>query len=1011
MAQSGHVVGRRAELDRIRRFMEASWDGPGSLAVVVGEPGAGKTSLVRAAIAEAGATSYWGRAADEPGTPPLRVWDQVLRAAHGSGAIGDDEWSALRRRDGAASAARRFRRFERYAEALRSLTATPRPVVVLDDVQWADTESMALLAHVVAELGSLRLAVILTARAGHDPLPVRPDVSVELGGLRGDELAELFASVVGVHPDASLLDTVERATGGNPYFVIETAHASHDAQDPSSWRATPTSGVRTVLSSALNRLSTPTRQLIDAAAVLGTTFDMTVATAVADLDRDDAWDHVASAVDERVLRRLDGGQVAFIHDLVREVALAELDEAQRRRMHARAADVVAATSGERAAAAVATHLLAAGRIDEARRWSRAAGDQAMSGAMFTTALHWYERCADGGGRLEAADEIRRAEALARSGAWDEAQQAFHAVARSARASGDVDLFARAALGIGTIGGGFEVRVLEPTQLDLLDEAIGGLPATDSPLRVQLLARLSVASALSTSHERRAELAEQAVAMARRLEDDGLVAVALGAWCDAHAGPAAVDRRLEASEEMLGAALRAGDPDLELLARRLRIVALMESGDLPRSWREIDAFNVAADALHQPVFRWFGRLVLGMRAHFEGDLELAERHAGEALELGRAAGSSNATMLVAGALLPAILRDRGDPTWAVHLRTITADHPESARGVDVATLYSVGYDADDALVRDVLRSLGAVEETVPATDALHLQALTMVGNAAAFVGDRDLAATIDEALEPFDRLWVLDGTASVCFGPVVLTRARLAATLGRDDADDLFGRAVVALRATGGRLLLARVERERSVLGGGPAPTDEADRVTAELRRQGEVWTVGYLGESATVRHLKGMDDLCVLLTRPGVEVSALDLVDHAEGRAARSGRNVNRDLGPQIDATARARYEARIRELTELMDEADERNDDEALARFDAEREALLSQLAGALGLAGRARPQGSDVERARKAVTMRVRDAIARLGSQAPGLGRHLTNSVHTGTACVYRPERDVVWRVETGD
>ena len=99
------------------------------------------------------------------------------------------------------------------------------------------------------------------------------------------------------------------------------------------------------------------------------------------------------------------------------------------------------------------------------------------------------------------------------------------------------------------------------------------------------------------------------------------------------------------------------------------------------------------------------------------------------------------------------------------------------------------------------------------------------------------------------------------------------------------------------------------------------------------------------------------------------------------------------------------------MDEAELRTDDDALARFDAEREALLSQLAGALGLGGRARPQGSDVERARKAVAMRVRDVIARIGSQAPGLGRHLANSVHTGTACVYRPERDVVWHVETGD
>ena len=70
-----------------------------------------------------------------------------------------------------------------------------------------------------------------------------------------------------------------------------------------------------------------------------------------------------------------------------------------------------------------------------------------------------------------------------------------------------------------------------------------------------------------------------------------------------------------------------------------------------------------------------------------------------------------------------------------------------------------------------------------------------------------------------------------------------------------------------------------------------------------------------------------------------------------------------------------------------------------------ITHLAGALGLGGRPRAAASNVERARKAVGMRLREACKRIDAELPELGRHLSSAVRTGTWCSYRPERPTEW------
>ncbi len=114
-----------------------------------------------------------------------------------------------------------------------------------------------------------------------------------------------------------------------------------------------------------------------------------------------------------------------------------------------------------------------------------------------------------------------------------------------------------------------------------------------------------------------------------------------------------------------------------------------------------------------------------------------------------------------------------------------------------------------------------------------------------------------------------------------------------------------------------------------------------------------------------------------------------------------------LDARARRELTARARELQEEVDEAEARNDRGRAERARERLDELVSGLSQALGLGGRSRRLGSAAERARTAVTWRIRNAIRKVGGAHPALGRHLERAVRTGTFCVYAPEKPIEWVV----
>jgi hypothetical protein len=184
----------------------------------------------------------------------------------------------------------------------------------------------------------------------------------------------------------------------------------------------------------------------------------------------------------------------------------------------------------------------------------------------------------------------------------------------------------------------------------------------------------------------------------------------------------------------------------------------------------------------------------------------------------------------------------------------------------------------------------------------------------------------------------------------------------------------------------------------------ADRAMPCLRgrfvREGDVWTLAWSGTTVRVPDAKGLRDLHTLVANPGVDIPAVTLLDPTRSRGTPTGAD---DV---LDDQAREAYRRRLDELDDEIGRALERGDDSVAQRLDVERDALIAELKGATGLGGRSRRLGDDAERARKAVSGRIRDSLRRLHDRHPVLAEHLEASITTGTSCRYDPTEDITWR-----
>ena len=350
--------------------------GTGSLLLVAGEPGIGKTTMLEALEREAGTRGvavHTGRAPAATGAPAFWPWSQVVDSI----AAGlDDE--ALRR--ACAGSARpvaqlsatvaertghpvpmtgdspqslRFLLYEAVSTFIAQSCADAPVVITIDDLHWADLPSMELLSYLTP---SLVLRPLLLVAAYRDVVAERSeslestlatvsreDVAQELNlsGLTLEGIADLADDLLGASDDTAARDQfvtlLHERTGGNPFFVrqlvrliLETAPAE---TDPSAVPVPP--GVRHVVASRLKGLSPPAETLLTAAAVIGREFDLRTAAAAAGMTPADALDAFDEAVRHGLVEVLaDDGPRRFVHALVQEVVLDRLPTGRAATLHA-----------------------------------------------------------------------------------------------------------------------------------------------------------------------------------------------------------------------------------------------------------------------------------------------------------------------------------------------------------------------------------------------------------------------------------------------------------------------------------------------------------------------------------------------------------------------------------------------------------------------------------------------------------------------------------------------------
>jgi hypothetical protein len=323
---------------------------------------------------------------------------------------------------------------------------------------------------------------------------------------------------------------------------------------------------------------------------------------------------------------------------------------------------------------------------------------------------------------------------------------------------------------------------------------------------------------------------------------------------------------------------------------------------------------------------------------------------------------------------------------------------------------------------VLDELAADDFAALSPWSTSLAGLVLMVEAAAELGDADLARRLHGALSPYAELAVMPSLAVTCLGSTerslglaALTwgdarlasehfqRAReanvrlghlpmaaiSAAQLAEAVAEDEPRRAVDLLRlaAEEGTLagLTVHVERwlERAAVLDAPSTA-----AALAITRAGGQWIVTFGEQRVEVPDLVGMAYLGDLVSRPGVDVPAIDLC------GARVLDGSRHDL---LDRETLDHYRQRVAELDADIDEADADSDLGRAERLRLERDALRDQLSDALALGGRSRRFVDSGERARTAVHKAVRRAIDAIGERDRQLGEVLRHRVSTGVLCRY--------------
>ncbi len=410
--QSPLLAGRDRERDALATRVGATLCGQGRLVLISGEAGIGKTALAAATCMEAarqGLPSSIGRCYELTETPPYGPWIELFAAYD---TIPDYQPLSSLFTPGTAVGSQSAL-FVQVRDALRAAAATRPLILVLDDMQWADPGSLALLRLLARDLAAYPVLLIVTYRI--EELPISPAFRNLLPALVREAeplrllLRPLDTDAVGAWvreryaalPDADaarLADYLHRHAEGNPFFIGELLHGleedGHLTNGAAGWivrdledaRVPPV--LRQVIARRVAKLGEEAERLLAIAAVIGQDVPLSLWMAVGQVEEPALLDAIEGAVAARLVdESLTGSSIYFAHALIRKTLYTGMLVARRRALHRTIAEALAATTHPDPDA-VAYHFRHVGD-PRAVEWLIRAGERAVATHAPQTATTYF----------------------------------------------------------------------------------------------------------------------------------------------------------------------------------------------------------------------------------------------------------------------------------------------------------------------------------------------------------------------------------------------------------------------------------------------------------------------------------------------------------------------------------------------------------------------------------------------------------------------------------------------